>query len=109
MCVATRYWRTGFPGAYSRFCHPEEIDSVHFSSEMKIQSRIALTVLASTAASANRNKVTIERDLSLKTRDGVILVNSVWGRVCPPSRRVVDDRSGVKHRKPPRKLSQRQG
>lgn len=34
---------------------------------------MALTVLSSTAASANRNEVTIERDLSLKTRDGVIL------------------------------------
>jgi hypothetical protein len=40
---------------------------------MKIQIRIALTVLASTAASGNRNEVTIERDLSLKTRAGVIL------------------------------------
>jgi hypothetical protein len=40
---------------------------------MKTQIRMALTVLSSTAASANRNQVTIERDLSLKTRDGLIL------------------------------------
>ena len=30
--------RIGFPGAYWRFCHQEESDSVHFSSEMKMQS-----------------------------------------------------------------------
>jgi hypothetical protein len=33
-----RYRRTKFPGAYLRFCNQEESNSVHFSTEMKMQT-----------------------------------------------------------------------
>src|SRR5580704_1765769 len=39
-CAARmRYRRTRFPGTHVRFCHQEESDSVHFSSEKKMQIR----------------------------------------------------------------------
>src|SRR5580704_3271558 len=38
-CPRTRYRRTRFPGAYLRLCHQPISDSVHFSSEMRMQVR----------------------------------------------------------------------